>query len=64
MHTLSLWHWIIFLIIVAVPLWLFSRALVRAGFAAWWVLLGLIPIVNIVMLWVFAYSKWPALPDQ
>jgi hypothetical protein len=25
------------------------------------VLLGLVPVVNFVVLWVFAYARWPAL---
>ena len=36
----------------------------RAGWNPWTVLLLLVPLVNIVMLWVFAYGQWPALKDQ
>lgn len=64
MHSFSLWHWIIFLIIAAVPLWLFSHAIRKAGFSPWWAVLGIVPVVNIIMLWVFAYTKWPALPEE
>jgi hypothetical protein len=64
MGSLSLWHWIIFLVIVGVPLWIFSRAVGKAGFSPWWAALGVVPFVGIIMLWVFAYAKWPALPDR
>jgi len=62
MGAWSIWHWIVVLLLV-LPLWFFSRAVGKAGFSPWWVLLAIVPIVNIIMLWVFAYAKWPALPD-
>jgi hypothetical protein len=33
----------------------------KAGYSAWWVCAGLVPLVNIVMLFAFAFSDWPAL---
>jgi hypothetical protein len=63
MGSFSIWHWIILLLLL-LPLWFFSRAVRKAGFSPLWAWLGIIPIVNIIMLWVFAYAKWPALPDQ
>ncbi len=59
MGSLSIWHWIVVLLLL-LPLWFFSRAIARAGFAPWWALLGIIPVLNIIMLWVFAYISWPA----
>jgi hypothetical protein len=44
--------------------WLISRAVSKSGISGWWALLGLIPIVNLVMLWVFAFAKWPRYPDR
>jgi hypothetical protein len=43
---------------------LFGRVVRRAGFSPWWVLLALVPLVNLVVLWVFAYSRWPALDAE
>jgi hypothetical protein len=40
---------------------LLARVVRRAGFSPWWVLLALVPLVNLVVLWVFAYTRWPAL---
>ena len=59
MASLSMWHWIILLIFLAiyiVPLW---RILNKAGFHGALAFLSLIPLVNIVLLWVFAFVKWP-----
>jgi hypothetical protein len=57
--SFSIWHWIIilfFLAIYLVPLW---RIVGKAGFHGAFSLLALVPLVNIVMLWVFAFAKWP-----
>jgi hypothetical protein len=35
----------------------------RAGWNGWLVLLWLIPLVNVVVLWVFAFGRWPNLPE-
>jgi hypothetical protein len=36
----------------------------KAGYSRWWGVLMLIPLVNLIMLWVFAMSRWPALRDK
>ncbi len=38
-----------------------GRVVKRAGYSAWWALLVLFPLVNLVALWVFAYMRWPAI---
>ncbi len=40
-------------------LWLGSLILDKAGIAKGWVLCLLIPFINIIMLWVFAFCHWP-----
>ena len=42
-------------------LWLGSRIMEKAGLHKAWVLCLLIPIVNIIMIWVFAFTHWPNL---
>ena len=64
MAYFSLWHLVIFILFFVLPLWFFGKAVGKAGFSPWWVLFAVVPIVNIVMLWVFAYAKWPAFPDR
>jgi hypothetical protein len=47
-------------IILAIPLLIFFALVIKkAGYSGWWVLLGLVPIVGLIMLWVFAFSRWP-----
>jgi hypothetical protein len=63
MGSFSIWHWgvlmpnlLVFLLVFFVPLIFIVK---KAGYSPWWALLGLIPIVNVFALWVFAFSKWP-----
>lgn len=50
--------------IVAVAIWVvfiiaYVKIISRAGYSGWWILIMLVPIVNIVMLLVFAFKEWP-----
>jgi len=59
MHSFNTWHWLIVLLWLAVfiiPAW---RIAAKAGFPGAMSLLLLIPVVNIVFIWVFAFIKWP-----
>lgn len=49
------------LLIVLVILLLPAQVLHRAGYSRWWSLVLLVPVVNLVMVWVFALADWPAL---
>ena len=49
------------LVLLTVPVVMIARVLRRAGFSPWWVLLVLVPLMNLVALWVFAYRRWPAI---
>jgi hypothetical protein len=60
MGSFSIWHWLIIAFwcaIFVVPAW---RIASRAGFPGALSLLLIIPVVNIVLLWVFAFVKWPS----
>jgi hypothetical protein len=60
MESFSIWHWLIIVFwcaIFVVPAW---RIASRAGFPGALSLLMIIPFVNIVLLWVFAFIKWPS----
>lgn len=53
--------WTVFaLVLLAVPMVMIARVLRRAGFSPWWTLLVLVPPINVIALWVFAYVRWPA----
>ena len=47
----------------AIYLWPIARILQKAGYSGWWCLLMFLPIVNFIMLCVFAAAKWPNLRD-
>jgi uncharacterized membrane protein YhaH (DUF805 family) len=46
---------------LAIPILMAARVLRRAGFSRWWALLVLVPVVNLIGLWLFAYVRWPAI---
>ncbi len=43
--------------VLLIPAW---RIVSRAGFPGVLSLLLLIPLVNLVMIWVFAFVRWPS----
>ena len=55
---MSLIGFIIFLVVFVAPA---VKILNKAGYSGWWCILSLIPIVNVIFLWVFAYADWPSL---
>lgn len=60
---INLWQ-LAFLIII---LLLASSILNKAGFSRWWSLCLFLPVLNILMIWAFAFIAWPAektAPDQ
>lgn len=63
MDAVSPFHWIILLAVLALlfalPIWAWCTIVKKAGFSPWWGLLAIVPLANIAMLFVFAYSKWP-----
>jgi uncharacterized membrane protein YhaH (DUF805 family) len=61
---ISIWQILIILIVVIPIIWIYGRILNKAGFSRWWTPLIFIPIVNIIMIWVFAFAKWPRLEKK
>jgi hypothetical protein len=57
------WHFvtIVALAATAVPV---AVILDRAGLSKWWTIAFFLPLLNLVALWVFAFSHWPALDDR
>jgi hypothetical protein len=45
--------------VIMVVLYPIGRILGRVGFSPFWALLALVPIVNFISLWVFAFIDWP-----
>lgn len=52
---------IVILIVVIFPI---AKILSRIGWNPWLGLLWLVPVVNIVMLWVLAFGDWPMRPEE
>lgn len=49
------------LLLFVLLIWLLVRILHKAGYSGWWTLLLFLPAVNIIMVWAFAFAKWPNL---
>jgi len=64
MGSLSNWHWLILIIYLFVFLFPVAKIVMKAGYSGWWCLLAAIPLVNLVMLWIFAFASWPTLRDR
>jgi uncharacterized membrane protein YhaH (DUF805 family) len=47
------------LAILLVLLWPYVKIIQKAGYSGWHVLWMFVPVVNFVMLFVFAFSRWP-----
>jgi hypothetical protein len=54
---------IVLLLVVVLFIWPYGRILSRLGYSPWLCLLMLVPLVNVIALWVFAYAKWPAVAE-
>lgn len=59
MGWFSIWHWVIvFLAFVGLNIpayWVFRKA----GWNGWLFLLCGLPVVNLILLYVFAFARWP-----
>lgn len=31
----------------------------KAGYSGWWILVTFVPVLNVIMFFVFAFSEWP-----
>lgn len=51
-------------IFVLFCLWLSYRILRKAGLDGRWCLVLLLPVINVIMIWVFAFCHWPNLRNE
>ncbi len=64
MGSLSIWHWLvvlIYLVVFIVPAW---RIASKAGFNGAWSLLMIVPLLNVILIWIFAFVRWPAARER
>lgn len=59
MGAVSIWHWLILLAYAFLVCFPIARILRRLGLAGWWALLAIVPLVNLLALWIFAFARWP-----
>ncbi|MGD9539260.1 MAG: hypothetical protein AB7P52_18815 [Alphaproteobacteria bacterium] len=52
------------LIAVGYGVWCCIRILSRAGQRPLWAFLMVVPILNLVLVWIFAYARWPRLDER
>jgi uncharacterized membrane protein YhaH (DUF805 family) len=65
MGGMTLVHWIVVIAILFIVVFPTVKILRKAGYSGWWCLVMFVPVVNWIMLWVFAYASWPNLrPEQ
>ncbi|MGA2552284.1 MAG: hypothetical protein ABSF50_19235 [Burkholderiaceae bacterium] len=64
MNGFGLGYWLLVLIFTLALFYPYVRIIQKAGYSGWWVLVGLVPLVNFIMLWVFALADWPALRGE
>ena len=51
---------LILVALMVIPYWKLWQ---RTGHSGFWGLLMIIPLVNIISLWVLAFKRWPALGE-
>ncbi|NTY39878.1 MULTISPECIES: hypothetical protein [Burkholderia cepacia complex] len=64
MEHFTAWQLLVSLVLVAVVVYPYVRIVRRTGHSGWWILTMFVPILNFIMLWVFAFARWPAVDDQ
>ncbi|MXN77871.1 hypothetical protein GR157_24385 [Burkholderia sp. 4701] len=64
MHHFSALKLLVMLVIIAICIYPYVRIVRRTGRSGWWVLTMAVPILNFIMLWVFAFVRWPAVDDR
>ncbi len=48
--------WIIMIAVTVIPV---AKILGRIGFNQWWAAVAIVPMVNLIFLWVLAFIDWP-----
>ena len=52
-------HWLWFIVMIAVVIYPVGRILSRIGFSPLWSIVMFIPLVNLIALWILAFTDWP-----
>ena len=60
MGSMSVMHWLVIVVIYLIFGIPVARILRRIGYSGWWSVLVIIPIANLIGLWVLAFIAWPS----
>jgi hypothetical protein len=55
---------VVLAIVLAVILVPIAQIIHKAGYSRIWILVWFVPFVNLIFLWVFAFSRWPNQGDR
>jgi hypothetical protein len=50
---------VVYLAILVVMIVAYVKIITKAGYSGWWILIALVPLVNVVFFLIFAFSTWP-----
>lgn len=64
MGSFSIMHWLVVGIFFAIFLVPIANIVHRAGLSRWWCILAIIPLINVIALWIFAFARWPAIDER
>ena len=54
-------HLLIVAAVIIVPFW---QLFTKAGYSAWFSFLMVLPLINLIALYILAFSDWPALRNK
>lgn len=54
---------LLYLVVVILTIIAWIQILRKAGYSSWWILIAFVPLVNFLMFFVFAFSRWPVLGE-
>jgi hypothetical protein len=57
-------HWITFLVVAVLLLYPIGRILMRIGLSPLWAIVALVPLLNLIGLWLLAFVDWPVGPRR
>ncbi|WP_233217291.1 hypothetical protein [Trinickia dabaoshanensis] len=57
-------HWIVYVVMAVVLLYPIGRILMRIGLSPFWSILALVPLLNLIGLWLLAFIDWPTGPRR
>ena len=61
---LSVFHFILVIVVLVLYFVPIVKVLQKAGYSGWWSLIVFVPLVNIIMFYVFAFANWPVLRND